>query len=129
MEKFEEGGNFAHEMDRQDALHSFRNQFYFPTFQNREAIYFCGNSLGLQPKNAVPAIAAEMEDWQRLAVGGYTHGRNPWLYYQHFFQVPLSRIVGCLEEEVTVMNTLTVNLHLMMLSFYRPTKEKYKVLM
>ncbi len=127
--QFEEELSFALQKDRMDPLYSFRNRFYFPHHHERDSIYFCGNSLGLQPKNAASAIQQELEDWQTLGVAGYVSARNPWLFYQHHFQKALSRIAGCEEGEVTVMNTLTVNLHLMMLSFYHPTKEKYRIIM
>ncbi|MBS1934300.1 MAG: kynureninase [Bacteroidetes bacterium] len=120
---------FARQMDLEDPLKEFRSQFYFPRHNGKDAIYFCGNSLGLQAKNVAGAIEQELKDWKELVVGGYLHAKNPWLYYQHNFSKPLSKIVGCNENEVTVMNTLTVNLHLMLLSFYRPTKEKYKIMM
>lgn len=120
---------FARREDNEDALRKFRDEFYFPLHRGKEAIYFCGNSLGLQPKNVNDAIQQELKDWKELVVGGYLHAKNPWLYYQHNFSGPLSKIMGCLEHEVTVMNTLTVNLHLMMLSFYHPTREKYKIMM
>ena len=119
---------FAQQKDKQDALHHFRSRFYFPQHNGNDAIYFCGNSLGLQPKNVEMAIQQELQDWRYFAVGGYLHAKNPWLYYQHHFTKPLSKIVGCKENEVTVMNTLTVNLHLMMLSFYHPTRDRYKIM-
>ena len=120
---------FARQKDREDPLSSFRNQFYLPGHGEKKAIYFCGNSLGLQPKTAAAAIGQELKDWKELAVGGYLHAQNPWLYYQDNFRPALSRIVGCREEEVTVMNTLTVNLHLLLFSFYRPGDTRYKILM
>ena len=119
----------ALQKDENDILNGYRSQFYFPQHKGKDTIYFCGNSLGLQSKNVASAIQQELDDWQQVAIGGYLNAKNPWLYYQHNFQKPLSAIVGCYEEEVTVMNTLTVNLHLMMLSFYHPTKEKYRVIM
>jgi kynureninase len=120
---------FAKEQDEKDVLSKFRSQFYFPQHNGKDAIYFCGNSLGLQPKNAEAAIQQELNDWKNLGVGGYMHAKNPWLFYQQNFQKSLSKIVDCNENEITVMNTLTVNLHLMMLSFYNPTKERYKIIM
>jgi kynureninase len=120
---------FAREKDRDDPLHGFRSEFYFPRTGDRESIYFCGNSLGLQPKNMESALLQELMDWRNLAVNGYVHAKNPWLFYQHLFSKPLSKIAGCRENEVTVMNTLTVNLHLMLLSFYKPTAKRFKVIM
>ncbi len=121
--------HFAITKDKEDSLKNFRSQFYFPQHNNKDTIYFCGNSLGLQPKNVSAAIQQELDDWKNLAIDGYLHAKNPWLYYQHNFCKPLSKIVGCLEHEVTVMNTLTVNLHLMLFSFYHPTKHRYKIMM
>jgi len=129
QKQFEASLAFAQQKDKQDALHHFRSEFYFPQHNGKDAIYFCGNSLGLQPKNVETAIQQELQDWRSFAVGGYLHAKNPWLNYQHNFSNPLSKIVGCRENEVTVMNTLTVNLHLMLLSFYRPTKQRYKIMM
>ncbi|OMP78319.1 kynureninase [[Flexibacter] sp. ATCC 35208] len=120
---------FAEEQDRKDTLKNYRNQFYFPQRNGKDAIYFCGNSLGLQPKNVQPAVMQELEDWQQCAVEGYWGARNPWLYYQQYCSRPMVEIVGASQEELTVMNTLTVNLHLMMMTFYKPTKEKFKILM
>ncbi|WP_343672326.1 kynureninase [Chitinophaga sp.] len=120
---------FAEEQDQKDTLKNYRNQFYFPQRNGKDAIYFCGNSLGLQPKNVQPAVMQELEDWQQCAVEGYWGARNPWLYYQQYCSRPMVEIVGASQEELTVMNTLTVNLHLMMMTFYKPTKEKFKILM
>lgn len=120
---------FAEEQDRKDTLSSYRERFYFPRRNGKDAIYFCGNSLGLQPKNVQPAMMQELEDWQQCAVEGYWGARNPWLYYQQYCSRPMVDMLGASQEELTVMNTLTVNLHLMMMSFYRPTKERFKILM
>jgi kynureninase len=126
---FEATLEFARAKDDNDILKGFRNEFYFPQHKGKDVIYFCGNSLGLQPKNVTKAMEQELKDWQELVVGGYRQAKNPWLYYQHPFNAPLSKIVGCREHEVTVMNTLTVNLHLMLLSFYHPAKKRYKIMM
>lgn len=120
---------FAKEQDQLDPLKTYREQFYFPQRNGRDAIYFCGNSLGLQAKNIKPAIEQELQDWKDYAVEGYWGAKNPWLYYQQYCSKPLTDLVGASQDELTVMNTLTVNLHLLMLSFYRPTKERFKVLM
>ena len=120
---------FAQYKDREDPLQAFRSQFYFPRLNGKEAIYFCGNSLGLQPRSAEASIRQELKDWQDLAVRGYMHAKDPWLTYQHSFRRPLSKIVGCREDEVTVMNALTVNLHLLLLSFYRPDTTRYRIIM
>ena len=120
---------FAKKLDKQDPLKKFRKKFHFPKHKEKKAIYLCGNSLGLLSKNVKEAIDIEIEDWKKLAINGYLHARNPWLYYQHNFKKSLSLMMGCNEEEVTVMNALTVNLHLLMFSFYRPAGQRYKILM
>lgn len=123
---------FAQRNDREDGLQSFRSRFYFPrkpASPSEDAIYFCGNSLGLQPRDVESAIRQELKDWQDLGVGGYMQAQNPWLTYQEPFRKSLSRLTGALEEELTVMNTLTVNLHLLLLSFYHPDTVRYKIIM
>jgi kynureninase len=129
QESFHTNPSFAVEADRDDTLAWCREQFHFPRYQGKDAIYFCGNSLGLQPVHVKDAINTELNTWQEIAVGGYFGGAHPWLYYQEYMLPALAKIVGAKETEVTVMNTLTVNLHLLMLSFYRPTKERYRILM
>ncbi len=126
---FEASLEFAKKMDKKDPLQKFRHKFHFPDHDKKKSVYLCGNSLGLLSKNVKGAIDTELNDWKTLAINGYVHAKNPWLYYQHNFKKPLSRLVGCTEEEVTVMNALTVNLHLLMFSFYRPEGARYKVLM
>jgi kynureninase len=138
MQSYESTPEFARQKDREDKLQGFRSRFFFPPSPApahdalpspahtshpspaREAIYFCGNSLGLQPRQAAEFIQQELKDWQELAIGGYLHARNPWMTYAQPLRQPLARMLGCLEEEVTVMNALTVNLHLLLLTFYRP---------
>lgn len=120
---------FAQSMDAADPLASFKNQFYFPQHNGADSIYFCGNSLGLQAKTVAAAVQQELKDWQEMAVEGYFRAKHPWLYYQYNFSAALAAMMGCSEEEVTVMNTLTVNLHLALQSFYRPGKERYKIIM
>jgi kynureninase len=126
---FEASLEFAQKKDQEDKIYRFRSQFIFPKHKAEDAIYFCGNSLGIQPRGLVSALDQELKDWQDLAVGGYLQAKNPWLYYQQQFQKSHATIAGCKENEVTVMNTLTVNLHLMMLSFYHPDKHRYKIIM
>ncbi len=126
---FEANLEFAQQLDKKDPLHAYRKKFYFPKYKGEKAIYFCGNSLGLQPKTVKKAIQQELKDWKNLAVGGYFNAQNPWLYYQDFFKKPLSKIMGCRMEELTVMNALTVNLHLLLVSFYQPNSKKYKIIM
>lgn len=120
--------DFAKQLDAQDELKHFRDQFYIPIIHGKECIYFSGNSLGLQPKSTQDYVLNELEDWATLGVEGHFHARNPWLPYHEIFPQQLSKIVGCLPNEVVVMNQLTVNLHLLMVSFYRPTKTKYKII-
>ena len=116
-------------LDKNDSLHHFRNEFYFPQHQGKNAIYFCGNSLGLQPKSLATAIDTELTTWKEIAVGGYFNGANPWLYYQEYLKAPLAKLVGASASEISVMNALTVNLHLLMLSFYKPTNSRFKIMM
>ncbi len=120
---------FATTHDQQDGLAGFKSRFHFPQHAGKDAIYFCGNSLGLQPRTVAAAIQQELEDWQNMAVEGYFRAKNPWLYYQYNFSETLGEMMGCSPDEVTVMNTLTVNLHLILQSFYRPTKERYRIVM
>ncbi|MEO6884481.1 MAG: kynureninase [Bacteroidia bacterium] len=119
---------FALQQDKEDALNSYREKFYFPQMHGREVVYFTGNSLGLQPKSTQDAILNELEDWATFGVEGHFHARNPWLSYHEQFAKPLAKIVGANPTEIIVMNQLTVNLHLLMVSFYRPTKTRYKIL-
>ncbi|MDB5230038.1 MAG: kynU [Chitinophagaceae bacterium] len=119
----------ALKLDAADELRSLKTLFHFPQLDNKDVIYFCGNSLGLLPKNAKAAFDTELESWKELAIAGYMAGKNPWLKYQEYVKPALSKIVGAKENEVTVMNALTVNLHLMMMSFYKPTKQRFKIIM
>ncbi len=119
---------FAKSLDAQDPLKHFREMFYIPIMFGKECIYFTGNSLGLQPKRTQDYVVDELEDWASLGVEGHFHARNPWLPYHEVFPKQLSKIVGCKENEVVVMNQLTVNLHLLMVTFYRPTKDRYKII-
>lgn len=126
--KFENSLAFARKLDKQDTLRSFRQEFHLPKIKGKTAIYFTGNSLGLQPKSAKASVNQELEDWAALGVEGHVHARRPWLYYHKFSKKALARLVGAKTGEVVSMNQLTVNLHLMMASFYRPTKTRYKIL-
>ncbi|OCB75231.1 kynureninase [Flavobacterium crassostreae] len=119
---------FAQECDAQDPLHKYKSEFIFPKVNNQDVIYFTGNSLGLQPKRTKAYVDEIMDDWANLAVEGHFYAQKPWWDYHERFAEPLSKIVGALPSEVTVMNTLTVNLHLLLVSFYRPTKTRYKIL-
>lgn len=126
---FEATLEFAQSQDQIDILFPFRERFLFPQHEEKDVRYFCGNSLGLQPKSVGYLMQCELDDWASFGVEGHTQARNPWLYYHHLFSAGLARIVGADKDEVVAMNTLTVNLHLLMLSFYRPTKERYKIIM
>jgi kynureninase len=115
-------------MDSSDPLRIFRSHFHFPEAkQGVEPIYFTGNSLGLMPKKAREYVDQELEDWARLAVEGHLHARHPWLPYHEFLTDQMAAIVGAKPVETVVMNSLTVNLHLLLVSFYRPTAERYKI--
>lgn len=126
--EFQNKLEFARQLDEKDELKSFRNKFYIPIVNGKECIYFTGNSLGLQPKTTQDYVVSELEDWANFGVEGHLHARKPWLPYHEIFPKQLSQIVGCKENEVVVMNSLTVNLHLLMVSFYRPTKRRYKII-
>ena len=126
---FENSLSFARKEDRLDPLRSFRKEFHFPVIKKKSQLYFTGNSLGLQPKGVSKMISQELEDWSQLAVEGHLYSRRPWLYYHHFSKKSLARIVGARPGEVVAMNQLTVNLHLMMVSFYRPNSLRYKIIM
>lgn len=126
--EFQNKLEFARQLDEKDELKGFRNKFYIPIVNGKECIYFTGNSLGLQPKTTQDYVVNELEDWANFGVEGHFHARRPWMPYHEIFPKQLSKIVGCRENEVVVMNSLTVNLHLLMVSFYRPTKERYKII-
>ena len=119
---------FAQSLDAQDELRKYRDEFHFPHVNGKQVIYFTGNSLGLQPKRTKTYVDEVMNDWANLAVEGHFYSDKPWWDYQERFAVPLSEIVGAKPSEVGVMNTLTVNLHLLMVSFYNPTPNKYKII-
>ena len=129
MTDYKNSLEFAQQCDREDPLAAFREQFHLPLdAAGNPQIYLCGNSLGLQPKQTKQFIDQELQDWAQLGVEGHTEARKPWLPYHEFLTPRMAAIVGAKEEEVVIMNGLTANLHLMMVSFYRPTKERYKVI-
>ncbi len=107
---------------------AYRSDFHIPQVNGRDAIYLCGNSLGLQPRKVKEYVNAELEDWATLGVEGHLHARHPWLPYHEFLTQSMARLVGAHASEVVVMNSLTVNLHLLMASFYRPTSKRFKIL-
>ncbi len=126
--KFENNLLFAKRLDHTDSLKSYRSKFFIPKMKGKPVIYFSGNSLGLQPKQTSSFIQRELKDWAGLGVEGHEHAHRPWLYYHKFSKKILSEIVGARPKEVVAMNQLTVNLHLMMVSFYRPSTGRYKIL-
>lgn len=119
---------YAREADESDPLKKFKQEFYIPVLHGREAIYFTGNSLGLQSKNVQHLVLDELEDWANFGVQGHEHARNPWISYHEWFPSRLAPIVGGLPEEIVVMNQLTTNLHVMLASFYRPEGKRKKIL-
>jgi kynureninase len=120
--------NFAEEMDARDPLAAFREQFHIPPAPDGGAsIYLCGHSLGLQPKRAREYIEQELHDWAQLGVEAHFHGRHPWMPYHSLLTANMAGIIGAKPAEVVVMNSLTANLHLMMVSFYRPTAQRHKI--
>lgn len=129
MTNFEPTLEYARSLDDVDILFSFRERFLFPQHEGKDAVYFCGNSLGLQPKSTRYLFDKELNDWARWGVEGHFHAENPWFSYQKPFSTSLARIVGARPDEVVAMNTLTVNLHLLLLSFYRPKEGRYKIIM
>ena len=123
------GKTLAESLDREDPLGAFRERFHIAKRENgEEEIYFCGNSLGLQPKSARRYVQEVLEAWARMGVRGHFEGYHPWLPYHEFATEKLARLMGALPLEVTAMNSLTANLHLLMVSFYRPTPERHKIL-
>lgn len=126
--QFENTLEFAQSLDASDALSAYRNEFHFPKVNGKQVIYFTGNSLGLQPKRSKKFVDEIMTDWAELAVEGHFYADKPWWDYHERLAAPLAKVVGAHVDEVTVMNTLTVNLHLLMVSFYRPTKKRYKII-
>lgn len=119
---------FAKSLDEQDELKNFRSKFYIPQHKQNDTVYFTGNSLGLQPKTTATYIQQELNDWATHGVEGHFNAKSPWMPYHEIFPKLLSKIVGAKEEEIVVMNQLTVNLHLLMVSFYRPTNKRYKII-
>ncbi|PYL68253.1 MAG: kynureninase [Verrucomicrobia bacterium] len=121
---------FAREMDTQDPLRDFREQFYLPVGKDgKPLIYFAGNSLGLMPKAARQVVEEELDNWAKLGVDAHHAAGTPWYSYHEALREPTARLVGAKPTEVVCMNSLTVNLHLMMATFYRPTKSRFKILM
>ena len=126
---YQSGIDYARQMDAADKLASFRSKFHIPKMESgNDVVYLCGNSLGLQPKTVKESIDQELLDWKNYGVEGHFHAKNPWMPYHEFLTDAMARVVGGKQSEVVVMNTLTVNLHLMMVSFYRPKGSRIKVI-
>ncbi len=120
---------FAKQLDKEDKLSSYRKQFHIPKDKaGNDWLYFTGNSLGLQPKKAKEYINIELQDWAEKGVEGHFDGENPWVTYPESLSPMMAKVVGAKSSEVIIMDTLTANLHFLMVSFYRPTKERYKIL-
>ena len=119
---------YAREADAADPLRDFRREFLFPQHEGRDVLYFTGNSLGLQPKGAALILQEELEDWAQYGVEGHFQARRPWYSYHEIFSESLARIVGAKPKEVVAMNGLTTNLHLLLVSFYRPEGRRRKIL-
>ena len=126
--QFENTLEFAQSLDQQDPLKSFRNEFHFPTFHTNEVRYFTGNSLGLQPKSTAKYIQEELDDWAKFGVEGHFLSRRPWFSYHENLTEKVAKIVGAKPIEVVVTHSLTTNLHLLMVSFYRPQGKRTKIL-
>lgn len=124
--KFSE--DFASKMDSEDPMKGYRDRFFFPQINGKEAIYFCGNSLGLQPKSVKSYLEKELDNWARLGVDGHFHGEDAWYHIRQKSKPALAEIVGAHTHEVVAMNNLSTNLHFLMVSFYQPTKERNKII-
>ena len=120
---------YAQKLDKNDPLKKFRGEFHIPkTAAGKEQLYFAGHSLGLMPKRAADFENQELASWAKYGVEGHFLGSHPWVHYHEFITESFAKLVGAKNSEVVAMNTLTVNLHLMMVSFYKPTKTRYKIL-
>jgi kynureninase len=126
--QYEYSESFAKELDKADEISHFRNRFHIPQYENKDVHYFTGNSLGLQPKTVKELVNEELDAWEKFGVEGHFEGKRPWFHYHKFTKAMMAKIVGGLASEVVVMNSLTVNLHLMMVSFYQPTKARFKII-
>ncbi|MBK9190791.1 MAG: kynureninase [Crocinitomicaceae bacterium] len=119
---------FAQELDQKDPLKEYRNRFFIPQHNGQDTVYFTGNSLGLQPKKVKDYIQAELDDWAKFGVEGHFEAKKPWFAYHEFLTEKAAKIVGAKNSEVVITHSLTTNLHLLMVSFYRPSKTRYKIL-
>jgi kynureninase len=127
-QNFKNDLNFAKELDHKDGLRNYRERFLFPKHEGKEVVYFTGNSLGLQPASTHSYLQQELNDWAQFGVEGHFLAKNPWLSYHELLTEKMAKIVGALPQETVMMNQLTVNLHLLMVTFYRPTTTRYKIL-
>src|SRR3989440_6875350 len=128
--QFSTDENFARQLDAEDPLRHFREKFHLPLGKDgKPLIYFAGNSLGLMPKAARQVVDRELADWAKLGVDAHLEAKTPWYTYHEPLREPTARMVGAKPVEVICMNSLTVNLHLMMATFYQPTKSRFKILM
>jgi len=126
---FQNNLDFALQLDKQDPLACFRDEFIIPQHNGHDMIYLCGNSLGLQPKATASVIAGQLDNWSKYAVEGWFDGDTPWMFYHKQLTNSLANIVGALPAEVVAMNTLTVNLHFLLVSFYISNNKRYKIIM
>jgi kynureninase len=125
---FENSLTFAQQQDSQDELSAFREKFHFPVINDKRVLYFTGNSLGLAPKSAKEYVNAEMDEWAKWGVEGHFEAKNPWVSYHEILTPASAELVGANESEVVCMNSLTTNLHLLFVSFYRPSQQRYKII-
>ena len=126
--QFENNLEFARQLDNKDPLKSFRDKFHFPNFHEKKILYFTGNSLGLQPKKAAEYIQEELADWAKFGVEGHFHAKRPWYSYHENLCEMTAKIVGAKPVEVVVTHSLTTNLHLLLVSFYRPQGKRTKII-
>jgi kynureninase len=126
--KFHNSPEYAGMLDKADPLKEYRDHFHIPRLNGKEAIYLCGNSLGLQPKTVQNIVQQELQDWASMAVEGHVKARNPWVSYHKMFRAPLAALAGAYPHEVVAMNSLTANLHAMLSIFYRPGKGRFKII-
>ncbi len=125
---FENNLAFAQLQDKNDSLSAYRDKFHHPIINGKQVLYFTGNSLGLAPKSAKEYVNAELDEWAKWGVEGHFHAQNPWVSYHEILTPAMAALVGANESEVVCMNSLTTNLHLLFVSFYRPTKQRYKII-
>lgn len=126
--QYENKLDFAIQQDQNDPLKQYRERFLFPTFTKKPVVYFTGNSLGLQPKSTRDYINQELDDWAKWGVEGHFYAKNPWMPYHEILTDQAAKLVGALPKEVVITHSLTTNLHLLMVSFYRPEGKRYKIL-